>query len=697
MFRWIPYAFVRITLFFCAGIITALFQPGFTDIRTGLLSLVVLMVLYRLVTYKLRTRRSLAGQIAMTILFVAGYLSVCIRDESSRSGHLVNSPDTILYYQARVSQPPVEKEQTYKVPVRVDLIKTRDGWHKASGDVLLYLSRSTYPLPVSYGDVLLIKGNPQRVPPPANPAEFDYKHFLALRQIYHQHFVVHDAMILLGNSPSSLFLKYAFHARHWADRTLKKFIHGQREQALATALVLGVTDGLDNELMNAYSATGAMHVLSVSGLHVGIVYGLILALFKPFQRYKRSKWILAVVSLSVLWSYAFITGISPSVLRAVTMFSFAAIARAWNYPMNIYNILAASAFCLLMVDPFTIASVGFQLSYLAVLGIVSLQPTLYRLWEPSSRILDEIWKVAAVSIAAQLTTLFLSLYYFHQFPNYFLLTNLIVIPASFLVLLGGIAILSVSFFDLLAEALGFCIHWIIKIVNTLVFGIEQIPFSVISDIQITTIQCLTGLFVIATIIYWVNTHRYHSVWILFLLCMIYSAAGWLSYLTTKNTQLTIYAVRGMSAIDLIENGNIVTIGDSSLDAGNIKFHLQPNRLLHHATVSLWDDPRKRDLDGASLTVCHGKTILRIFDKAFRLPVSNNLDFIILSRNSIRSLADLHDRAGSTQIIIDSSFTFAQASRLLKQAQQFGLNVFSVLHNGAFKLNFHDHEKYPVSQ
>lgn len=697
MFRWIPYAFVRITLFFCAGITTALYLPGLVDIRTCLVLLLSLIILYGFVAYKPRRIKQLPGLIAMIILFIAGYSSVYIRDESSVCDHIMNSRDTILYYQARVSQPSVEKEHTRRVTVRVEVVRTRDGWHKASGNILLYLPRKSYPSPVSYGDVLLIRGNPQRVSSPANPGEFDYRYFLALRQIYHQHFVGKDAVTVLSRSPSSRFMEYAFQTRYRADQTLKRFVKGPREQALATALVLGVTDGLDNDLMNAYSATGAMHVLSVSGLHVGIVYWLILVLFKPFERYKQSKWLLAAVSLSVLWSYAFVTGISPSVLRAVTMFSFAAIARTCNYPINIYNILAASAFFLLLFDPFMIASVGFQLSYLAVLGIVSIQPVLYGLWEPSSRILDEIWKVAAVSIAAQLATLFPGLYYFHQFPNYFLLTNLIVVPGSFLVLMGGIAILSVSFFDVLAEATGFCLHWIIKIVNTLVFGIEQIPFSVINDIQITIIQCLTGLMMIATVIYWSGTRRYHSIHVLLLLCIVYSIAGWHSYHTMRDPQLTIYAVRGVSPIDLMENGKTSMIGDTLADAGKIDFHIRPNRLLHHATARLVKDERKRHLGGATLAVWNGKSILRVFDKTFRIPPRSNLDFIILGRNSIRSLEELPDGTSSAQIILDSSFTLNEASRMLKQAQGLGLRVFSVLHAGAFNFNFDDHEKYPVSQ
>ena len=345
---------------------------------------------------------------------------------------------------------------------------------------------------------------------------------------------------------------------------------------------MGVTDGLDNELLNAYAATGAMHVLSVSGLHVGIIYWMILLLFKPFQKIKSATWILAGLSLLILWAYAFVTGISPSVLRAVTMFSFVAIARTWNQQTNIYNILAASAFCLLLYDPYMIMSVGFQLSYLAVLGIVSLQPGLYRLWEPKHRFWDEVWKISAVSIAAQLATFSLGLLYFHQFPNYFLLSNLFVIPGSFIVLILGLVIMAVSFIHPVAVVLGWMLEWIIKALNEVVFVVEKFPFSLLENVHINALQCWVLILMIVMIFLWVETKRFSWLIMVSLLCIIFSIAQWIHFREDVNVQkLTIYKVPGHTAIDFTRNGKAHFLSDSVLkkDMLKTKFHILPNRLI----------------------------------------------------------------------------------------------------------------------
>src|SRR5690606_9892162 len=223
-----------------------------------------------------------------------------------------------------------------------------------------------YEQPVQYGDVLLINGTPEELKEPSNPGEFDYKKFLTYRKTYHQHFLREGDAMKIGYEPSSRVVKYSILAREWADRAVRENVDGKQEQATASALVLGVTEGLDNDLIGAYAATGSLHVLSVSGLHVGIIYWLILLIFRPLNKTTKGKWILAVFSVLALWGYALITGVSPSVLRAVTMFSFVALARRWGQKTNIYNTLAASAICLLVYEPYLIMSVGFQLSYLAV-------------------------------------------------------------------------------------------------------------------------------------------------------------------------------------------------------------------------------------------------------------------------------------------------------------------------------------------
>ena len=223
-----------------------------------------------------------------------------------------------------------------------------------------------------------------------------------------------------------------------------------------------------------------------------------------------SAWFIAIISLVCLWAYAFVTGLSPSVLRAVTMFSFMAVAKPFSRSTNIYNTLAASAFILLLYNPFLIMSVGFQLSYLAVIGIVYLQKPLYNLWDPQNKIVDWCWSITCVSIAAQIATFALGLLYFHQFPVYFLFSNLFVIPGSFVVLVLGILLLAVSYFSPAAFAVGWLLEWTIKVLNIGVFAVEDLPYSLINGVYLTTFQCwlLMGVIILFILLFEFKRFRY---------------------------------------------------------------------------------------------------------------------------------------------------------------------------------------------
>ncbi len=687
MFRWIPYAFVRILLFFCTGVLLAINFPNILPATTSIGLLLCLISLYVIVS-GLRPRKQLVtGVTAMMALACAGFVNVQVKDAAAKKDNFFHAEQKIECYTAVVIQPVQEAGSRWKMLASIRDVRTTGGWLKRDGKVLLYIPKEQGFEPLHYGDVLLITGSPQEIPPPANPGEFDYKQFLAYKRIHHQHFVANGHAQWLSNQPPDKLFHYAISARLWADSLLKKYIPGEREKSLASALVLGVTDGLDNELLNAYAATGAMHVLSVSGLHVGIVYWLLLLLFKPFEGIRAGKWILLGVSLIVLWSYAFITGLSPSVLRAVTMFSFAAIARPWNHKTNIYNILAASGFCLLVYDPLMIMSVGFQLSYLAVLGIVAIQPGLYRLWEPSHRLLDEIWKIVAVSVAAQIATVSIGLFYFHQFPNYFLLTNLFVIPGSFVVLIMGILMLAISFIAPLLEIIGWLLYWVIKLLNTIVFGIESIPFSLTDNIYINSLQCWTGIILILVALVWIESKR--KVWLITAsaLCVVFSTSGWIHHtVTMQASRITVYSVRGSSAVDLICEGKTHFIGDSAVirDRDKTKFHLLPNRLFYGATRVV---PLRtcRTMHGCTLLAWKGITILRVHDPGFTVPLRFNVDVIVLSHNAVRKLAVLSGRITAKHYIVDSSNATTVSSSLLSQAEEMDLNVHAVLQQGAFEL------------
>ncbi len=692
MVAWIPYPFVRIVVFFIAGILLGIYQPDIINETLAQFILGAFVILYLALFFISQKREKInLGFLGLATIFLAGYVQLLSQTESRQAEHFIHFNKSIEYYKAVVARYAEEKDKSWKLEVNLIELKSDGKWETSEGKIVCYFPKEDFNKPFQYGDVLLVKGNPQIVQSPSNPGEFDYKRFLTFRNIYHQHFIKRENVKWLQSDPPNYFLYYSIKARAWADSTLYANVNGEREQAIASALVLGVTDGLDNELLSAYSATGAMHVLAVSGLHVGIIYWIILLLFKPLTKSKSGEWTLAVLSFIILWSYAFVTGLSPSVLRAVAMFSVVAIARPANQRTNIYNTLAAAAFLLLIYEPYFIMSVGFQLSFLAVLGIVYLQPSLYAWWEPGSRFWDEVWKITCVSISAQAATFSLGLLYFHQFPNYFLISNLFVIPISFGVLVDGLVVLAFGFFHPLASFFGLILEWFIKAMNFVVFTVEDFPFSLVENIYINTFQCWTiMLFIIAIV--WVLEYKKFS-YLLVSVCVSFVIAitCWIHFEEDVNTErLIVYKVAHHSAFDLIDHGQALFFTDSALynDHEKMRFHIQPNRLIRgvgnvQSGYEKLDNIAKKD--GCTLLVWKQKTILVLNQSTFTLPNDLKVDYLIVSQNAIKDLTAIQNHIQADKIIFDSSNSFYHIDKMLKQAKELHINVYSVLHNGAFEV------------
>jgi competence protein ComEC len=694
MTHWIPYALVRVVVFFMGGIIVGLFFPNVipSGYGPGLLagvaaSYIALFYFHR----RLQRRIFNPGVFALSAVFIAGYFNVINNLDDRRTDHISTVDDSIEWYEAVLVDIPHEKEKSWKQTATVIKVRSNGKWRGVNGNILLYFSRSAFPEPFQYGDHLLISGMFTRIPAPQNPGEFDYRKFMSYKRVYHQHFLRDNKVRLLRNDPPSRIMTGAFFMRDVADKKLKSLVEGDREKALASALVLGVVDGLDNDLMDAYAATGAMHVLAVSGLHVGILYWILLILLKPLKPFRWGRWVITFSCLIVLWGYACVTGLSPSVLRAVVMFSFVVVAYPLNYRTNIYNILAASAFCLLLYDPFMIVSVGFQLSYLAVLGIVYLQPLLYNLIEPQNRILDETWKITCVSLAAQLSTFMLGLLYFHQFPNYFLISNLFVIPLSFVILMVGLIALSLSFIAALGSALGYCLTFLIKVLNYLVFWVESWPYSLIENIFISSWQALILGAVVLLLCFYLESRKPGYLAFASVTLILFALCNWQHFTSeVSGKRLIVYRVPNQTVYDLSDNGVALAFAtlDSTSDPRRLDFHLGPNRLAHGILEirNAKEMGLTRPVTGGSITVWRGITILQISEMDFRVPPGLNVDYAILSKNAIRSLKNLLSKCNPTCVIVDSSNSRSVAAEIVDEARENSvIKVHSVWHHGAFEV------------
>jgi len=691
MLRWVPYAFVRITFFFVFGILSAIYFGDFLSINTALQLFGVSALLY-LLSKVLLTKRYfyssswVQGSFAFASIYLLGYLNLTIQNESLLDNHLLHYKG-ITHYSGVVDRPAEEKENTYKYEVEVQSVNTdSSSWQTAKGRIYVYVDKQNDLL--AYGDVIMVSGAPSEISPPMNPGEFNYKRFLTFRNVYHQDYLIDDFR-KIGHEKPSFILAKAFEVRKKASAVLAEYIPSDRENNIAQALVLGVKDGIDRDTENAYAASGAMHVLAVSGLHVGIIYGIVLMLFKPFRKTKWSNVLLAIVSLAVLWSYALVTGFSPSVLRAVTMFSFIAVAQASGRNTNIYNTLAASGFILLMFSPYLIMSVGFQLSFLAVFGIVYIQPKIYNAWLIDNYLLDKIWAITAVSIAAQIATIPLTLLYFHQFPTFFLVSNLAVIPGAFIILCMGLLLLAVSPIQVLAGFVGWLMQKVIFVVNYVVFTLSEIPYSQIIDIEITTPQSWLIIAGIMFTLFLFERKRFKYVAYVLVTAVLFAAIEWRQTLDAENNRsIVIYRVNNHTAIDIIDGAQSHLFTDSifSKDREGLLFHVRPNRLyagiVNHKISSTLP---QQDTTTFNTLSWKGVNLLLLDKVDYQLEGLKSklqFDYIVLTHKYNRDIQWIEENFEFEEIIFDGSLKWYYAEKLKEEADSLNVPYYSVYHKGA---------------
>ena len=341
------------------------------------------------------------------------------------------------------------------------------------GKVLLNVQKdSLYLLRVD--DHIFIKTTFETVKGPLNPYYFNYKKYLQKKQIHHQAFASSSSILKLDTKKTTIKgLAASFRGK--VSNSLINNGFKENELAVINALLLGQRSGISKDLLQNYANAGAIHILAVSGLHVGIILLLLNFIFSPLERLKNGKMIKLIIVVLLLWAFAFVAGLSASVVRAVTMFTAVAIGWQVNRPSNVYNTLVTSIFLLLLIQPYFLFDVGFQLSYLAVFSIVWIQPLIYKIWQPKWKVLDYFWKLLTISFAAQFGILPLSLFYFHQFPGLFFLSNMIIIPMLGLILGIGVLVIVLSLFDFLPAFLGEFYNAAIRFMNSFVewIGLQE--------------------------------------------------------------------------------------------------------------------------------------------------------------------------------------------------------------------------------
>ncbi|MFI5221251.1 MAG: ComEC/Rec2 family competence protein [Bacteroidia bacterium] len=605
--------FVRFLVPFVLGITTSIFLPcnfsfSFSAFLVSFASFILAFLFLKRFRYAL-----LNGILLSATLYFFGISLSVFQNELFKEDHFskINSTGFLI---ANVDEPYAEKTKSLRFHTKIiGLLDSNNEVKKCTGNLVLYISKDSSTRQLKYGDILLVKKDIIReVPPPQNPGEFDYKRYLHFNNVHYQTFLPRGDVKKLNIKKINSLYSWVYSVQDYFRKTLSEFIVSKKEVAVAQALLYGYDDEIDPDIVQAYANTGTLHVLAVSGMHVGLIFVIIGMMLKFMDKNRKLKFIKNVIIILCLWIYSLLCGMSPSILRATVMFTFIIIGRMLSRPTNIYNTLAISVFCLTCFDTNIIANVGFQLSYMAVIGIVFIQPYVYHWYNASSWLGDEIWKIISVSISAQVSTFPLSLLYFHQFPNYFIFSNLIIIPLTTIIIYAGILLIAVSKITLVAVWIGKLMCWGIWLTDSIVQFTEKIPYSFISGISISVIQALIiFIFLSFLIAYFLQRRTYLFSASLASACIVFMFSDQRFFENRSRKEMVVYNINGFTAVNFIQGQNNLLLADSLLlaDKSKMQFHIRQH--LWHCGIK---EPGVKILGSGSQEVHFNSHVFLISDK-----------------------------------------------------------------------------------
>lgn len=697
LINWREMPFVRLFIPFSLGIVGAEFwhpnSPNFSNITLLLSILCIIFLSFKKTTFQ---SRWLFGIPLSIFLFLLGFQSVFHHNEKNTSNHFENqlsdSDEKII---VGIVTDRVEKATNFRLTVAVQKMGNEaDSLLDVSGNLLYYLKKdSLLKQPPQYGDLILTNGKITAVEPPKNPDAFDFKRYLHFQNIHFQSFIQNEDIKILAQNRANPIVQTILHWQMQLIKILKTHLPTEREFAVGSALILGYRDAVTEEVKDAYVGTGSMHILAVSGMHILLIFNAfewILSFYKSGSR--RWRWTKAVVSILLIWVFTLLTGAGASVVRAAVMSSFLALGKGWGRQVSIYNVLAGSAFTLLMWNPFWLFDVGFQLSYLAVVGIVYFQPKIRKLLIFKNKIANWAWEATAVGLSAQLVVTPISLYYFHQFPTYFWLSGLLAVPVSSGALYAGIALFFTSQMPYLGAFIGKILFGLVWTMNEIVFFIQKLPLSILTGFWLSAIGVLgvyVGLIGIAIAL---KTRQ------LKVLLYPLSIATVLSLLfafsnikTMQQREIVVYHIYKNTVVDFIDGQKCYALSkkySSKSDTANkIKFAVENHRMrlkinelktcefnvsekypnfIYHFGISQFQGYKMAILDN--------------------MPTNNlilNVNTVLLHQNARLNIADLQQHIRFDSVIFDGSNARWRVEKWKNECRTLHISYYDTSEKGAW--------------
>ena len=684
MINWFKYPFIRLLMPFALGIWLSYSCLNLSDnaVQWVLTTAVVLGIALAMTASVVKNYRYrwVFGVILNLHLIIIGVAVVHIRNDDLDSGSDV--------FVARLAECPTEKDKSVKVVLDMQ---------SDVGMVMAYFEKNERSLELEYGDVVAFHEPPHLVEPPMNPEQFDYRKYLGRKGIIRQVYLKNDAWEKFKMSRASPVYAFSYRLRDFLLATMRKLGVNGDEYAVAAAILLGYDDTLPSELRQKYVAAGSMHILCVSGMHVGVVFVVFSYMLCFLDKRKRWQNIMKQsLLLLMIWFYALLAGLAPSVMRSTIMLSFVIVGDMIKRNGILLNSLAASAFLLLFIDPSNLFNVGFQLSYCAVIGIVVLQKPFYRLFYIKIKVVDKLWELTSVTLAAQLATAPLSIYYFHQFPTYFWLSNLFMTPISSVVIIGGMIMLLVCFVPYINIGVAFCVKWLVFAMNYVVSWIENLPFSIVKGMYVNDLEFLC--LIVALLLFMMVVEHKKKMFLFGMLSvlLVFSVSQLSRAVIRRDTMsLTVYSMNRNTAIDFVCGKEHVLFCDSVLltNPADASFSIENNLIKEgvflNGTFVPTDSVRFENcfLKKSQNLISFGGKTIGIVNKnstlGVKLPYRPHLDYFIVRGRKNLDLESLLNSYVVDLLIIDGSVPEYSRRKIRADAEELGVPCHDVKTDGAF--------------
>lgn len=702
MISWFKYPFIRLLVPFAIGIMVA-FSLNVFSVEENVIRILLIILFFLLISLIITSKlirsyryRWIFFLLLYIYLILLGSSFVKIRDFKLIVNDITKIDNIPKYYLARLCECPMSKEKSVKVMLDFYAFEEDDNVKSMDSKMIAYFEKNEKSLSLKYGDCIALFASPDEVEKPPNPEQFDYKDYLYKKGVTHQVYLKSDAWIDIGCNDSNPIYRFSYLMRDFLLETMQKLGVQDEEYSVAAAILLGYDDTLPQELRQKYVAAGAMHILCVSGLHVGVIF-MVFSYMLIFldDRKKNQRVVKHLILLFLIWFYALLAGLAPSILRATIMLSFVIIGNVINKKGVVLNSLAASAFILLCVNPANLFDVGFQLSYVAVIGIVVLQKPILNLIYSKYKIVNKIWEITSVTLAAQIATAPFTIYYFHQFPIYFWLSNLFMTPISSVVIMGGMIMLLIFFIPYVNVAVAWIVSKMIYVMNFGVSWIESLPYSIIKGLYVNDIQFVALLIILLLLLLLIeckDVKMLLSIMIMFCIFLIVNMG--INLKRNKQKEMIIYSINNMTAIDFISGGehlilsDSIFINDKSAFSYNIENFLIKKGLYHGGKSKLlYEDFDENFVKKRKNVVTFDEKLIGLSDGSVfsreELSYKIPLDYMLVYGRKRQTLSYLLNVYDFDYLIIDGSVPYYLASQLIGEADDLGIKYHNIREDGAF--------------